>query len=476
MNRQIITRFAPSPTGNLHIGGARTALFNYLFARKNNGKFLMRIDNTDLERNSDASVKKIFDCLSYLNINFDNSDELYYQLDHLKDYQNLVKELLKTNNAYYCFCTKEELAKSIELQKGKDILSPKYNYKCRSLDKKEVENKLQNNHSFVVRFKVPLEKYFRFNDLVKGEISIKGSEIEDFVILRSNKIPTYNLATVYDDHALKITHIFRGAEQLYNTPKQLAIYHALKWDYPCFGHISLILGEDNKKMSKRNPNPFYFIDYLQNEGFVSDAVSNYLALLGWTPDKFQEIFNLKDLENLFDGKHLIKRPANFSKDKLLWINQQHILKKDFDILVKHCLPLLKKVYSNQVIELKLKDLIMFYAKNIKLYKDIIPLSKDVITKYYLDLLPLTLHEGEIILLKKLLQELKKLDDFDEATLKTNLKLYAKIWNVKPKEIFMFLRKIISNKEHGPAIYWLLSFWGKQRLLKTMQFQLSQNEK
>ena len=476
MNAKIITRFAPSPTGNLHIGGARTALFNYLFARKNNGKFLVRVDNTDLERNSDTSVKKIFDCLSYLNINFDNSDELYYQLDHLKDYQNLVNQLLKTNDAYHCFCSKEELAESIEFQKNKGVASPKYNYKCRNLDPKEVEKKLQNNQPFVIRFKVPFEKYFKFNDLVKGEVSIKGSEIEDFVILRSNKVPTYNLATVYDDHVLKITHIFRGTEQLYNTPKQLAIYNALNWDHPCFGHISLILGEDNKKMSKRNPNPFYFIDYLQSEGFISDAVCNYLALLGWTPDKFQEVFSLKSLENLFDGQHFIKRPANFSQDKLLWINQQHILKKDPDTIVQCCLPLLKKAYSNQVKDCKLKNLIMFYSKNIKLYKDIVPLSKDVITKYYLDSIPLTLHENEIILLKKLIQELKQLDSFDETTLKTNLKFYAKTWNVKPKEIFMLLRKIISNKEHGPAIFWLLEFWGKEHLLETMQFQLSQNEK
>ena len=472
---KVVTRFAPSPTGDLHIGGARTALYNFLFARHYDGKFYLRIDNTDTNRNQDDSLNKILCLLHYLKINHDNQRDLYFQLDHLNSYHKFINKLIDSKNAYYCFCSPEDLQASLEKQKKSNVASPKYNYACRNLKEDAVALKLKEGCSKVVRFKMPFEKTFCFEDLIRGKIEIKGREVEDFVILKSNNIPTYNLANVYDDYHLKVTHVIRGSEHLYNTPKQMAIYDAVNWNYPTYAHLSLILGEDNKKMSKRSNNPLFFIENFRQQGFISAAVNNALALLGWTPDKTKEIFAVEELINLFDGTKLNNAPCHFSADKVFWINQQHLQSSGWYSIQHECLKPLKVKYP-QLAEEKLIEILDFFAGQLRVYEDIVPLSEQIINQYYLGEKLVSVSAADKAILLQLQTVINNIEAWEEEIIKKHLIQFCKNENVARKTVFLLLRKIISNQEHGPAIFFMLKFWGAKKLNYLISQLLSHDEK
>ena len=311
-----IVRFAPSPTGQLHIGGVRTALFNYLFALKNNGTFLLRIEDTDQERSEDIYTEQIIESLGWLGFEYEGNP--IKQSLRIKRYQEVIECLLKTGSAYRCFATVEELD---ELRNEKDnYLYPRI---WRDRSEQEIEAKLQKKENYVIRIKIPLNGSIHFKDLVYGDINTDCSELDDFIIARSDGTPTYNFTVVVDDHDMQVSHVIRGEDHISNTPKQILIYDALRWNKPEFAHLPMILGSDGKRLSKRHG--AVGTQTYRDRGYLSDTLINYLALLGWNPGTADEVFNFEFLMDNFSLGNVNKKAAVFDNKKLDWLSGQHIM-------------------------------------------------------------------------------------------------------------------------------------------------------
>lgn len=323
------TRYAPSPTGHLHIGGARTALFNYLAAKRNGGRFILRIEDTDDERNVKNGHIDLERDLKALNIFPDESFSNpgmrgpYLQSQKLERYSELCNKLLEEDKAYRCFCSDEELEESRKAAL-KNNSTPVYSKKCRFLTKEKIDELLKKNKPFAIRLKLDMIDKYEWNDLIRGEISIPSDSASDPVIMRSNKKPTYNFAVVIDDYDMEINHVLRGEEHISNTPIQIAIYHALGWkdSIPKFGHLSIIVDDDRKKLSKRSGNELHFVSGLLEKGYHPEAIVNFLVLLGWSYGE-EEIFDIEQLIKLFDLSAVSKSPAFFDVEKLNWISHKH---------------------------------------------------------------------------------------------------------------------------------------------------------
>ena len=319
-----IVRFAPSPTGQLHIGGVRTALFNYLFALKYNGTFLLRIEDTDIARSKDIYAEQIIESLRWLGFKYQGKPTR--QSSRSERYQEVIEYLLKTGSAYRCFATVEELEK---LRKKKDnYLYPRI---WRNRSEQEIDSKLKNKEDYVIRIKIPLNGSIHFKDIVYGEISTDCSELDDFIIARSDGTPTYNFTVVVDDYDMKVSHVIRGEDHISNTPKQILIYDALKWAKPEFAHLPMILGFDGNRLSKRHGAAG--IETYKNLGYLPHTLINYLALLGWNPGTEDEVFNFQFLMDNFSLEKINKKAAVFDNKKLVWLSGQHIMKsKSEDLL------------------------------------------------------------------------------------------------------------------------------------------------
>jgi len=312
-------RFAPSPTGELHVGGARTALYNWLWARKERGTFVLRIEDTDLARSERRYAEGIMDALRWLGLDW---DELYYQSERLPIYRKYVERLLEEGKAYPCFCTPEELAERRRkaLARGK---APEYDGHCRDLSEAERKRYLAQGRKPAIRFRVSEEtKETSYHDFLRGEVHFRRLTTGDFVIQKADGSPTYNLACVVDDHEMGITHVLRAEDHISNTPKQVWLYRALGWEPPAFGHLSVILGPDRKKLSKRHGATS--VEALKEMGFLPEAVVNHLALLGWSPDTGEEVFTLEELVERFSLERVNLAPQVFDLDKLKWLNRKHL--------------------------------------------------------------------------------------------------------------------------------------------------------
>lgn len=330
-SEKIRVRFAPSPTGYLHVGGARTALFNYLFARRQGGTFILRIEDTDLQRSSDEATQAIFDGLAWLGINHDEGP--YFQTRRFDLYRAYAQRLLQAGHAYPCYCTPSEL-ESVRQQQQADGKKPQYNHKHRPVAPTPQDDRLPqagDQQPYVIRLRIPTEGEIAFEDLILGNICVQNVELDDFIILRSDGTPTYNFTVVVDDIDMRISHVIRGMDHVSNTPKQIAIYQALQTPVPKFAHVPMILGADKKKLSKRH-GATSVIDY-KLEGYLPDAFINYIARLGWSHGD-QEIFSRTELEQCFDLAHVGKSPAVFDFDKLAWVNSEHIKTVDLHTLVE----------------------------------------------------------------------------------------------------------------------------------------------
>ena len=322
MNNKIPrVRFAPSPTGQLHLGGARTALFNWLFAKSTGGKFLLRIEDTDKVRSKQEYTDQICNSLKWLGIDWD--EEIVYQSKRTNLYKEEITRLLETDKAYPCFCSKEKIA---EERKQAELSGSGYYYSgtCRNLSQEIVNNRLQNGDKYSVRIKVP-EGYTEFDDQIYGKIKINNKEIDDFIIARTDGSPVYNLVVAIDDNDMKITHIIRGEDHISNTPKQIMVYEALNLPVPQFAHLPMILGPDKKRLSKRHGATG--VQEYRDSGYLHEALNNYLALLGWNPGTEQEIFTIGELINEFSINRVQKKSAVFDERKLQWVSGQHIYKK-----------------------------------------------------------------------------------------------------------------------------------------------------
>ncbi|MDR2017554.1 MAG: glutamate--tRNA ligase [Syntrophobacterales bacterium] len=331
----IRTRFAPSPTGNLHIGGARTALFNWLYARHHKGVFVLRIEDTDVERSKEEYVKAILDGLTWLGIEWDEGP--YYQMERMDMYREQVQKLLETGHAYKCYCTQEELEEKRKLA-IKECRKPAYDRTCRDLPPSDHGDK-----PFAIRFKTPITGTISFDDMVRGPIRFQCEELDDLVILRSDNTPTYNFTVVIDDALMNITHIIRGDDHINNTPRQIAIYEALGYPIPRFAHVPLIHGKDKGRLSKRH-GATNLIDY-KEEGFHPEAFMNYLARLGWAYGD-QEIFSRQEMINCFDLPNVGKSPSIFDMDKLTWLNGHYMKTMPESLVADRLIPFLRKLGVN----------------------------------------------------------------------------------------------------------------------------------
>lgn len=337
---KIRTRYAPSPTGFLHIGGARTALFNYLFAKHHNGDFILRIEDSDNLRNIANGEKSQIENLLWLGITPDEKPGSitefgpYRQSEKLTRYQKLAENLVKKGFAYYAFDNQEELGLQRKSQIEKGIFSFRYDANWLKISEEEKEKRYKNRQ-FVIRFKVNKNKNYCWNDLVRGNICFEGSSISDWVIIKSDGFPTYNFAVVVDDFDMKISHIFRGEEHISNTPKQIEIYNAFQWDIPKFGHLTIITDKNGKKLSKRDKSLLQFVEDYKNQGYHSEAFFNFLALLGWTSPDSQEFFDHDSLIKAFDYKRLSKAPSYFDVEKLNWFSKSYISKMSPDEILSN---------------------------------------------------------------------------------------------------------------------------------------------
>lgn len=459
-----ITRFAPSPTGDLHIGSVRTALYCWLFARKNQGKLILRIEDTDVERSTQESVQIILDGLKWLNLTWDIGP--IFQSERFPRYREVADQLLEIQLAYRCDCSKERLENLRNLQM-QNKQKPKYDGYCR-------DKHLSKEHSkpYVIRFKNPLDGYVEFEDLVRGKIKTSNQELDDLILIRSDNTPTYNFTVVIDDLDLNITDVIRGEDHISNTPKQINLFKALGAKFPRYAHISMILGEDGSKLSKRH-GAANVLDY-QKLGVLPEALLNYLVRLGWS-HKDQEIFSIKEMIDLFDIKSVSKSAAIFNLDKLFWLNQHYIMHSDslrLMELFKQQLPALFHSNDTLLSSDKIIKIIDLYKTRVKTLKEMaeesIYLFQDDfnldLSNYPEILKNINNNSNVLNAIKQLLLEFKNLTAWDANNIHNLLKTIVTKFNLKFGELAIPLRFIVTGKEQTPSIDKVLELIGKTKIL------------
>lgn len=352
---EVRTRFAPSPTGYMHIGNLRTALYEYLIAKKAGGKFILRIEDTDQGRYVEGAVDVIYNTLKTVGLVHDEGPDVggkfgpYVQSERKHLYKPYAEKLVETGHAYYCFCTKERLDEAKKAQEGVNVVAS-YDRHCLSLSKEEIEANLKSGIPYVIRQKMPDEGTTSFNDAVYGTITVENSSLDDQVLLKSDGMPTYNFANVVDDHLMEITHVVRGSEYLSSTPKYNLLYKAFGWEIPTYVHLPVVQKAAGVKLSKRAGDASF--EDLVEMGYLVEAIVNYIVLLGWSPGGTQEIFSLSELEKVFDISHINKAPAIFDMEKLKWMNGEYIRMQTPERFYELAYPYLEKVIKNKNLDLK----------------------------------------------------------------------------------------------------------------------------
>lgn len=368
---EVRTRFAPSPTGYMHIGNLRTALYEYLIAKSQGGKFILRIEDTDQERQVEGAVDVIYNTLRMTGLKHDEGPDIggdygpYVQSERMGMYMDYAKELVEKGEAYYCFCTKERL-ESLKESNAEGAAFAKYDRHCLHLSPEEVQAKLDAGVPFVIRQKMPDSGTTTFSDVVYGDITVENTELDDQILMKADGFPTYNFANVVDDHLMHITHVVRGSEYLSSTPKYNLLYKAFGWEPPVYVHLPAVMRDAHHKLSKRHGDKSF--EDLVREGYVVEAIVNYIALLGWSPSGTQEIFSLKELEENFDMAGLSKSPAIFDIKKLTWMNSEYLKAMDFDKFYALAEPKLKEALGDT--DLDLKKIAALLQKRLETLNDI----------------------------------------------------------------------------------------------------------
>jgi nondiscriminating glutamyl-tRNA synthetase len=476
MTNEIRVRYAPSPTGHLHIGNARTALFNYLYARSKGGKFIIRIEDTDQKRNIEGGEESQLKYLKWLGMDWDEGVDVggkygpYRQSERNDIYQKYYNELLEKGLAYKCYCTEGEIEKEREEQMAKNE-TPHYSGKCRHLTVQEQQQLEAEGRQPSIRFKVPQGKIFSFDDMVKGQVSFESDGIGDHVIVKKDGIPTYNFAVTIDDHLMEISHVLRGDDHISNTPKQLMIYEALGWTPPIFGHMTLIVNESRKKLSKRDESIIQFIEQYEELGYIPEALFNFIALLGWSPEGEEEIFTKEEFINIFDPNRLSKSPALFDKQKLAWMNNQYMKQIELDRVVEFALPHLIK--SGCVKETRTEEenawvheLIALNQERMSYGAEIVELSE----LFFNEEVRVDEEAREILaeeqvpeVLSAFLTEIESLEPFTAEEIKKAVKAVQKSTGHKGKKLFMPLRVATTGQMHGPDLMKTIELLGKEKV-------------
>lgn len=481
MANKIRVRYAPSPTGLLHIGNARTALFNYLYARHYGGTFIIRIEDTDRKRHVEDGERSQLENLRWLGIDWDESPETHEkhrQSERLDIYQGYINELLEKGLAYKSYVTEEELATERERQEAAGE-TPRYinEYLGMSEDEKVAYIAEREAKGIVptVRLAVNESGIYKWNDLVKGEIEFEGGNIGgDWVIQKKDGYPTYNFAVVIDDHLMEISHVIRGDDHIANTPKQLMVYEALGWEAPQFGHMTLIINsETGKKLSKRDTNTLQFIEDYRKKGYLPEAVFNFIALLGWNPGGENEIFSREELIQLFDEHRLSKSPAAFDQKKLDWMSNEYIKNADFETIFEMAKPYLDvagRLTDNA------EKLVALYKPQMKSVDEIVPLTD----LFFEDFPELTENEKEFmsgetvpIVLKAFKEKMEAMsdEDFKSENIFPQIKAVQKETGIKGKNLFMPIRIAVSGEMHGPELPDTIYLLGREKSIEHIEKML-----
>lgn len=472
---KVRVRYAPSPTGHLHIGNARTALFNYLFAKHYNGDFILRIEDTDLERNVVGGEESQMKYLHWLGITPDESPSQpnpkyapYRQMERLDMYQKYAQQLIDAGHAYKCYCTEEELEEDYEAQKANGVVATQYNRKCLlHRSKEELESLAVTNTPFTIRVRVPENETYTFNDMIRGEVSFESKDIGDWVLIKANGIPTYNFAVVIDDHTMDITHVFRGEEHLSNTPKQMMIYRMLGWDTPSFGHMTLIVNEQRKKLSKRDNSILQFMSQYEELGYLPEAMFNFMSLLGWSPVGEEEIFTHQQLIEQFSEERLSKSPSMFDPIKLKWINNRYIKALSFEDFKTLTLPFLEKQYDlTQISQEWIDTLLHLFQEQCSYGQEIVSLT----AMFFEDHFSLENEEAETMFNLESTQLVAhafaqhRPAVWSVETVKETINKVKEVTGLKGKPLFMGLRVVASGKVHGPDLASTLYLLGEERVI------------
>ncbi len=456
---KVRTRFAPSPTGRMHVGNLRTALYAYLIAKHEGGDFMLRIEDTDQERFMDGALEIIYRTLEKTGLIHDEGPDKdggygpYVQSERNKSglYLKYAKQLIEQGDAYYCFCDKERLdsLKSTVSESGTEIRV--YDKHCLSLSKEEIEANLAAGKPYVIRINMPTEGTTTFHDEIYGDITVNNAELDDMILIKSDGYPTYNFANVVDDHLMNITHVVRGNEYLSSAPKYNRLYEAFRWEPPVYVHCPLITDENHKKLSKRCGHSSY--EDLIEQGFISEAVVNYVALLGWCPQDNQEIFSLEELVKAFDYHHMSKSPAVFDVQKLKWMNSEYMKMMDFDTFYDMAEPYIRKVITK---DYDLKKIAALVKTRIEIFPDIMEQIDffeelpEYDTSMYIHKKMKTNEETSLEVLKELLPVLEKQDDYSNDALFETLKGYVAEKGCKNGYVMWPVRTAVSGKQNTPG--------------------------
>lgn len=452
---QVRTRFAPSPTGNFHIGSARTAFYSWLYSKHHNGKFILRIDDSDFKRLKKNSIKNIINGMKWLGLNWDEGP--FYQKERLNRYSVMIQKMIQSGNAYRCYCSKKRL-KELRKKQIRYGEKPRYDGYCRNK-----KNKVKTEN-FVVRFKNPNSGSVIFKDKIRGIIEFKNIELDDLIICRSDKIPTYNFCVVIDDLDMKITHVIRGEEHINNTPKQINILKSLNAKIPIYAHLPIIFDSNKKKLSKRKGSTDLM--YFRNEGYLPEALLNYIIRLGWSHGN-QEIFNIKEMINLFSLEKVGKSSSIFDINKLLWINRQYINSLPVEYISYN----LKKYAHEQNIKIKndskLLEIIKIFKNRCKTLKEILQSSYYMYQNFSLsndDFLKNYFRSNFSIPFEKIYFKLKEIKNWNSKDIYKVIKFISLELNLDIKKIIMFIRLSITGQLESPSISQIMYVLGKNSSL------------
>lgn len=470
---KVRTRYAPSPTGFMHIGNLRTAIFEYLLAKKYNGDFILRIEDTDQEREVEGAIDFIYNTLDLCGFKIDEGPNNegnfgpYIQSKRKDIYKEYALKLVEMGKAYYCFCSEEELTKMREKAdaRKKPFL---YDGRCSRLSKEKIEENLKNNVPYVIRQKMPKEGVTIVEDLIYGKVKIDNSILDDQILLKSDGFPTYNFANVIDDHLMEITHVIRGKEYLDQTAKYNLLYEAFGWEKPTYIHVAMVLGEDGNKLSKRNGDAS-FMD-LYNEGYLPEAIVNYLSLLGWSPETNQEVFSMEELISNFNEERISKSSSQYDVKKLKWFNHQYINKMDDE----KYLSWIKKYFSNECDKSEewLNHLLLIYKSHLNYGKEINELTSSFFNKeFVIDGEAKEFMESDEVIPKVVevfKEEIKSTSNWSVETLQEVINNVKEKAGVKGKMLFMPIRIAASGIMHGPELADTLYLIGKEEILNRLK--------
>lgn len=478
---KIRTRFAPSPTGRMHVGNLRTALYEYLIAKHEDGKFILRIEDTDQEREVEGAVDIIYRTLEGTGLIHDEGPDKgggygpYIQSERQKTgiYLEYAKKLIESKDAYYCFCTKDRLEslrttignQDLEESDKKEII--KYDKHCLNLSKEEIESNLDNGLAYVIRQNNPTSGTTTYKDEVYGEITVDNSELDDMVLIKSDGFPTYNFANVVDDHLMKVSHVVRGNEYLSSTPKYTRLYEAFGWDEPIYIHCPLITNEEHKKLSKRSGHSSY--EDLLEQGFVSEAIINFIALLGWSPTNNQEIMTLEELISNFDYKNINKAPAVFDMVKLRWMNSEYIKNMEEEKYLNMAIPYIKEVINKDIDINKIAMLVKTRIETFVDIKDMIDFFEEM-PEYDISMFThkkmKTNPENSLVVLEDMVPRFMGLDVYNEENIEKLIKEYISEKEIKNGQGLWPIRTAISGKASTPGgAYEIMAILGKEESLK-----------